>query len=120
MFKPATLLISLAALTALASGQGTDFTCPSADISSTRCMGPKDCLYPDPNSCEGYIQCAPADETYTTGLIYHMPCPAGLLWNDVQKWCDWPENATCEQVETSNTQVNAAQQDNKSNDGYHS
>ena len=75
-----------------------EFVCPSEDISATKCMGPKDCLYPDPTNCNGFIQCAPADDTYTTGTVYHMPCPDGLLWNDVQKWCDWPENTTCAPV----------------------
>ncbi|EME82543.1 carbohydrate-binding module family 14 protein [Pseudocercospora fijiensis CIRAD86] len=71
------------------------FVCPSADITATKCLGPKDCLYPNPKTCNGYIQCSPADASYTTGIVHEMPCPSGLQWNDNQKWCDWPENSTC-------------------------
>jgi hypothetical protein len=46
--------------------------------------------------CNNYIHCAPADDSYTTGIAYVMPCPSGLLWNDNQKWCDWPEHTTCD------------------------
>ncbi|KAM3421689.1 hypothetical protein BST61_g2073 [Cercospora zeina] len=94
--------ISAAALCASALPQqvtpGTvdpNFVCPAADMERTHCMGGKDCLYPLPGNCGGYIQCQPKDTTYQTGIAYEMPCPAGLLWNDNQKWCDYPENSTC-------------------------
>ncbi|KXT07835.1 Avr4 [Pseudocercospora musae] len=88
------------------------FVCPSVDIQTTKCMGPKDCLYPNPKTCNGYIQCSPADGSYSTGIVHEMPCPSGLLWNDNQKWCDWPENTTCGMAKTGGaTTVDATTQD---------
>ncbi|CAG2176456.1 unnamed protein product, partial [Oppiella nova] len=66
------------------------YPCPEDDIANTRCLGPKDCLYPNPRDCSRFIQCNDA------GLAYDMPCaPGGLHWNDAIKQCDWPENANC-------------------------
>lgn len=53
------------------------------------CVGPKDCLHPNPDDCTTFIQCNDAK------IAYLMPCPAGLEWNNREKICDWPRNAKC-------------------------
>lgn len=108
MFSPTTLLfLALTTTTssvvlaypqaAAAANANIDpyFVCPAADMINTHCMGPKDCLYQDNNNCFGYIQCQPADDSYQTGIAYRMACPPTLMWNDNQKWCDYPEASTC-------------------------
>nr|URT56661.1 CBD-DrsB1 [synthetic construct] len=62
----------------------------------TKCMGPKDCLYPNPDSCTTYIQCVPLDEVGNAKPVV-KPCPKGLQWNDNvgKKWCDYPNLSTC-------------------------
>lgn len=49
------------------------------------CAGRPNGNYPDPNNCYGYIACS-------NGHAYRMPCPAGLVWNDATKRCDWKRN----------------------------
>lgn len=60
------------------------FKCPKPPAGG--CKGPKDCLYPHPKSKKHYVQCNDA------GIAYQMPCPEGLLWNNKDKICDWPEH----------------------------
>jgi hypothetical protein len=69
------------------------FVCSEEDIANTGCMGPKDCLYPNPGDCVSYIQCVPQPDG--SGEPQVMPCPGELEWNDTEKICDWPENSTC-------------------------
>ena len=75
----------------------TAFDCPEEDISATACKGPKDCLYPNPDDCNSFIQCTVnADERTGTPVV--MPCaPATppLEWNDNKKECDYPGSSTC-------------------------
>ena len=52
------------------------------------CQGKADGNYKDPNNCYGYIACG-------DGIMYHMPCPAGLKYNEETDRCDWPRNVAC-------------------------
>lgn len=61
------------------------FNCPKSDIKATKCLGPKDCLYANPRSCSNFIQCTINDDG-VTGTPVVMPCPAGLEWNNKQKY----------------------------------
>ncbi len=72
---------------------GDNFVCPRDDIANTGCMGPKDCLYPNPANCNSFIQCVPQPDG--SGKPQVMPCPARLEWNDNKKECDWPQDSTC-------------------------
>ena len=75
-------------------GDGPDFVCPVEDIANTSCKGPKDCLYPNSENCNSFIQCT-VNADNKTGTPVVMPCPSGLEWNDNKKVCDWPVNSTC-------------------------
>lgn len=86
---------ALTFLAAVVSAAPTlNFTCPKDDIARTHCMGPKDCLYPNPLNCGTYIQCQ-VNADGVTGRPTVRQCPANLEWNNEKKWCDWPENSTC-------------------------
>jgi hypothetical protein len=74
----------------------SEFVCPKEDIANTGCKGQKDCLYPNPESCDSFIQCVPQSDG--SGIPQEMPCPAGLEWNDTKKECDWPEDSTCPNI----------------------
>jgi Chitin binding Peritrophin-A domain len=83
----ASVLLAAVLLTPLhAQGEG-GFQCPPEDIIRTKCLGPKDCLYPHPNDCGSFIQCT-VNPGGVTGTPVVMPCPAGLQWNDDEKICD--------------------------------
>lgn len=75
-----------------ASPAKSGFICPSADIIKTKCQGPKDCLYPNPKTRNGFIHCT-VNADGKTGAPVEMPCPKGLEWNDREKICDWPKNS---------------------------
>ena len=80
-----------------AQAQSIGFVCPVQDIANTACRGPKDCLYPNPESCNNFIQCS-INADGVTGTPVVMPCaPANpaLEWNDNKKECDYPDNSTC-------------------------
>ena len=83
-------LLSLTLLYASAN----DFACPEDDIAATGCKGPKDCLYPDPDSCEKFIRCE-LNADGVTGRPVERDCPTGLQWNDNKKECGDPEESTC-------------------------
>ena len=68
--------------------------CVAAEVIATACKGPKDCLYPNPDSCGNFIQCVPLDLVGNAKPVV-MPCPDGLQWNDGKKWCDYPNLSTC-------------------------
>ncbi len=70
------------------------FECPEEDIKQTLCLGPKDCLYPNPDRCDGFIRCE-VNADLKTGRPVHKVCPEGLQWNDSNKICDWPQKSTC-------------------------
>lgn len=59
----------------------TIFWFSSGDFCSSKVNG----NYRDSANCHGYIACS-------NGITYHMPCPAGLVWNDAKKICDWKRN----------------------------
>ncbi|CAG2176816.1 unnamed protein product, partial [Oppiella nova] len=80
--------------------QGSGFVCPEEDIANTGCKGPKDCLYPNPENCQTFIQCT-VNADNKTGTPVVMPCPAGLEWNDNIKRCDYPESSTCPKGSTA-------------------
>ncbi|CAK9254422.1 unnamed protein product [Sphagnum jensenii] len=69
------------------------FVCPEEDIADTGCKGPTDCLYPNPENCNSFIQCVPQPDGSGEPVV--MPCPAGLEWNDNKKQCDYPPDSTC-------------------------
>ncbi|CAG2113602.1 unnamed protein product, partial [Medioppia subpectinata] len=69
-------------------GPITGYQCPVKDIAGG-CVGPTECHYSNPRSCESYIQCTAG------GVAYEMPCPVGLHWNNRAKLCDYPEVADC-------------------------
>jgi hypothetical protein len=66
----------------------TSFTCPEEDIDKG-CKNPLSCLYPNPDNCNGFIQCDDA------GRVYYKKCAGGLHWNDLIKNCDEPRHAKC-------------------------
>lgn len=74
------------------------FVCPTEDIINTQCLGPKDCLYPNPNRCDQFIHCE-VNAGSVSGRPTVKDCPAGLEWNDSEKICDWPVNSTCPNTE---------------------
>ncbi|CAG2166321.1 unnamed protein product [Oppiella nova] len=79
--------------------QGSGFVCPVEDIANTGCKGPTDCLYPNPENCQTFIQCTVNPDNSGTPVV--MPCPAGLEWNDNIKRCDYPESSTCPKGSTA-------------------
>ncbi|CAF0736939.1 unnamed protein product [Adineta steineri] len=88
----------------LFSCSASDFVCPEEDIAETQCLGPKDCLYPNPQDCNSYIQCT-VNADQVTGTPVVMPCQPNnppLQWNDDTKECDYPENSTCPTGKESN------------------
>ncbi|KFY76433.1 hypothetical protein V499_03934 [Pseudogymnoascus sp. VKM F-103] len=73
---------------------GAAFTCPTQDITKTKCKGPKDCRYPDPESCSHFYLCF-VNGDGKTGTPYKYACGQGLSWNDNLKTCDWARSSTC-------------------------
>ncbi|KXS93729.1 Avr4-2 [Pseudocercospora musae] len=71
------------------------FTCPPKDFTATKCQGPADCLYTDPMSCLGYIQCVCDNDACSTATPYTKSCPKGLAWVDELKRCDGMEKSAC-------------------------
>lgn len=70
------------------------FRCPFTDIVSTQCRGEKDCVYPNPGSCNTYIQCS-ANSDFVSGTPAVKNCMPRHEWNDKDKKCDVPEKSTC-------------------------
>ncbi|KAL7296158.1 hypothetical protein TKK_0010699 [Trichogramma kaykai] len=46
-------------------------------------------LFSNPADCATYYHCSPGHYPIL------RPCPSGLLFNDNQKYCDWPQNVQC-------------------------
>ncbi|CAG2162491.1 unnamed protein product [Oppiella nova] len=75
------------------------YPCPPREIARTKCLGPKDCLYPNPRDCSRFIQCNDAS------IAYDMPCaPGGLHFSPRTKTCERPEVAGCVIVKPTTTQ----------------
>lgn len=72
------------------AGGGSKPPCSEEEIAETGCKGPKDCLYPNPDNCNSFIQCT-VNSDGETGTPVVMPCPDDLEWNDIDKLCDWPD-----------------------------
>ncbi|KAJ7218396.1 hypothetical protein GGX14DRAFT_356973 [Mycena pura] len=70
------------------------FICPVADIERTHCLDPRDCLYPNPDSCTSFIQCF-VNADGMTGTPITRPCAGLLEWNDNLKVCIFSELSTC-------------------------
>lgn len=64
------------------------FRCPIRDIIQTKCLGPKDCIYPNPANCASYIKCT-VDPGERSGTPHVVRCPLGTRWNDREKTCDF-------------------------------
>lgn len=79
------------------SASNVDFVCPEEEIAETGCMGPKDCVYMNTDDCSSFIYCEVSADGKTAQPIIKN-CPSGLQWNDNKKECDFPENATCNNV----------------------
>jgi len=94
---PISTLLSLATLTGLAISLPSAspsvlhpraaFRCPIRDVLQTKCLGPKDCLYPNPDDCASYIRCE-LDEGERSATPHVEHCPLGTKWNDRKKECD--------------------------------
>ncbi|KAL5347462.1 hypothetical protein ACLOAV_007774 [Pseudogymnoascus australis] len=70
------------------------FQCLIGDAVITQCRGEKDCVYPNPGSCNTYIQCSVGSD-FLPGAPAVKNCPPGHEWNDKDKKCDLPEKSTC-------------------------
>ncbi|KAF9626782.1 PfAvr4-2 effector-like protein [Pseudocercospora fuligena] len=71
------------------------FACPPKDFTTTKCQGPVDCLYANPLSCLGYIQCVCDDDACSTATPYAKSCPTGLAWVEKLKRCDGIKKSAC-------------------------
>ncbi len=74
------------------------FTCSEADIEATGCKGPKNCLYPNPENCETFIQCVPQPDGSTKPFV--IKSFSRLLWNKKVKICDCPQSSICSEEST--------------------
>lgn len=52
------------------------------------CSSRPDGIYPDPDTCKGFIHCH-------NNRTARKNCPAGTLFNPKLKVCDWPHNVDC-------------------------
>ncbi|KXS98644.1 Avr4-2, partial [Pseudocercospora eumusae] len=87
------ILISLFLL--IIAARSDPFVCPPQDLKATKCQGPTDCLYTNPLSCLGYLQCVCDDDACSTATPYAKDCPQGLAWVDELKRCDEIEKSAC-------------------------
>lgn len=67
---------------------GSAHTIPDADIAQFSETCKNGDLYPNPSNCGAFYSCA-------HGVLVEMPCPAGLHFNTVANWCDYPALANC-------------------------
>ncbi|XP_013400006.1 chitinase-3-like protein 1 [Lingula anatina] len=58
----------------------------------------QDAIYPHPTDCSKYCHCS-------WGTPYEKTCPPDLLFNDLYKYCDWPENVVCSSSSTTKSTV---------------
>ncbi|XP_001663097.2 chitinase-3-like protein 1 [Aedes aegypti] len=65
----------------------------TAATTSTTGWVPSECtgdgLFPDPDSCKKYYVCS-------NGHIFEFSCPDGLLFDQQNQICNWPEMVDCE------------------------
>ena len=52
------------------------------------CEWRADGSYPDPERCDGYIDCI-------EGIAKKGICPSPYLWNDEERECDMADNVNC-------------------------
>ncbi|KFY32397.1 hypothetical protein V493_00236 [Pseudogymnoascus sp. VKM F-4281 (FW-2241)] len=71
------------------------FQCPMKDMLLTQCRGEKDCVYPNPGSCNTYVRCSVGYNLLSGGTPSVKNCSPGHEWNDKDKVCDVPEKSTC-------------------------
>jgi hypothetical protein len=92
------LLVALLTNTIAAALPSSDITTrqPPASVYPETCEEIELCLFPDPNNCHNFIQCA-ADVLGT--IEYILPCPltfnGQLEWNQDKKECVKPKDSTC-------------------------
>merc|ERR1711872_794601 len=53
------------------------------------CQNDQDVYFPDREDCGRFYMCR------NGGVVGHMNCPDGLLWNTDLLTCDWPRNVEC-------------------------
>ncbi len=63
-------------------GDGVDEGCEVEPVCA-------DGIYPDPNNCNQFFQCANGQQ------FPPQNCPAGLAFNPEVNVCDWPQNVHC-------------------------
>jgi hypothetical protein len=62
------------------------YQCPADDVAAG-CLGPKNCLHPNPYDCHSLIQCT------AEGLAFVIPCVSvNLVYDDSQNHCDLLSN----------------------------
>ncbi|CDW54995.1 Acidic mammalian chitinase [Trichuris trichiura] len=73
-------------------------TTPSTTTTTTSPAGafqcPSDGLFPDPQSCNNFYQCA-------GGTAFKMQCPSGLMFNPKTSSCDYSSNVDCQEKNIS-------------------
>lgn len=75
------LSTTLASAIVSAQQPAQSFRCPKSDIIKTLCLGPRDYLYANPNSCSSYVQCV-VNVGGGSDVAFIYECPRGLQWND--------------------------------------
>jgi len=51
-------------------------------------------LKPDPDNCEKYYSCQ--KDGQGSWLVNHLTCTTGLLFDQAQLYCNWPQEAQCD------------------------
>lgn len=66
----------------------------TAATTSTTASVPVECsgdgLFPNPDSCQKYYVCS-------NGRVFEFSCPNGLLFDQVNQICNWPELVDCDE-----------------------
>lgn len=57
--------------------------------------------YPHPTECSKFLTCS-------WGSLVEQNCPEGHLWNDLMKYCDYPENVDCIGMSTPPTHTSTS------------
>ena len=69
---------------------------PTGPLPCAEESAPLNGVIPDPESCSNYYSCS-------NGLSILRPCPPGLVFNNAEKYCDFPRNVDCEPMTTRPT-----------------
>ncbi|XP_055628287.1 peritrophin-1-like [Toxorhynchites rutilus septentrionalis] len=80
--KAQTLLLTLAACVLFVNAK--DSRCPAVDDPLIAVH------FPHPTDCSKFLTCS-------WGQLVEQSCPAGQLWNDARKYCDFPANVQCDE-----------------------